>query len=216
MKYIGTIALFVGLLAWGTAANGSIIGQNAWDDGDGALVCNNAAWEAGTYTMHVTGDQFSGPGHIGRENLAISNAFFTTDTELDPTVTIRNTIDNDTGFSWTSYHVNVYMNKSFSLTDVTVYYPSTSETGWSGSVTGSVAETSLGSGVWLGQIDYVGGTPIPDTGLPVTGTLDFGYKMSFLGSVKYCQEFNPVPEPASIALVFAGLLGLVVIGRKFV
>jgi hypothetical protein len=210
MRYVGTIAVLFALLGWGVVASASIIGQGAWDDGDGALVCNNAAWDVGTYTMRVTGDQYSSPGHIGKENLAISNAFFTTDTELDPTVTIRNTIDNDTGFSWTSYHVNVYMNKTFSLSDVTVYYPSTSETGWTGSVTGAVAETSPGSGTWLGQIDYVGGTPIPNLGM-----LDFGYKMSFLGSVRYCQEFTPVPEPASIALVFTALLGLAAIGRKF-
>jgi hypothetical protein len=207
MRRIGTFVLFVGLLALATAANAEIIAAGAWDDGDGALVCDSSAWDVGTYTMRVTGDQYSGPGHIGKENLAISNAYFTTNTELDPTVTIRNTIDNDTGFSWTAYHVNVYMDKPFTLSDVTVYRPYTSETGWTGSVTGSVVQISPTE--WQGQIDYVGGTPIANLGM-----LDFGYKMSFLGSVHYCQEFIPVPEPTAIVLAFVGIAGLWVTRRR--
>ena len=128
---------------------------------------------------------------------------------MDPTVTLRSAIDNDTGLPWSGYHVNIYMNKLFSVANATVYTPLTSEPGWSGSV-------SVSSAVWNGsayqaQLDFTGGTPIPDGGI-----LDFSYQMSFTGSVQYCQEMTPVvvPEPGISALGLGGLVGMLVRRRR--
>ena len=207
MKKLGMIAGFVVLLSWGGIGHANIIGWQCGDDGDGAIVCNSSCWDSGTYTMTILGDQHWAPGHIGSQSLSgDKEAYFTTDEGGDPTVTMRNTIDNDTGFSWTSYHINVYMNANFTVSAATIYTPDTSEPGWSGSVTVSPA-------VWNGteyqaQLDYIGGTPIPDS-----GTIDFSYKMTFTGSVAYCQEMIPIPEPGTLVLVLSGLIGLVAVRR---
>jgi hypothetical protein len=212
MRNLAGVAVFLALLGWVGISNADIVGFQAMDDGDGALVCAST-FDYGTYTLSITGNQYWSPGHVGVESLNPLDplvAYFQTDTELDPTVTMRNTIDNDTGSSWTGYHVNVYMDKPFDLLNpVLVWYPSTSESGWSGSITVTPAvQIGFSPDVWQAQLDYVGGTPIPDGGV-----LDFSYKMSFVGTVHYCQEMIPIPEPGTFALVLCGLAGLVVVRR---
>lgn len=202
LRILSTIAM---LLAATAVSRADIIAWGAADDGDGAITCQSS-WDAGTTTLSIVGNQYWGPGHVGTDPLS-DRAFFQTDTPLDPTVTVRNTIDNDTGFSWTAYHVNVYMTKTFTLSAATIYTPSTSEPGWSGSVT--VSPAVWNGTEYEGQLDFTGGTPIPNG-----GTIDFSYKMSFIGSVQYCQEMIPVPEPGTFALLLSGLIGLAVFRRR--
>lgn len=203
---IRTILAIVALLAWSSVGKADIIGYGAAADGDGVIECTTS-WDAGTYTLGIVGNHLQwGPGHVGKDPVTGDGvaAYFTTDTELDPTVRMRNTIDNDTGIAWTGYHINVYMNKSFSLSDAVVYYsPSgdTSEPGWTGSVT--VTPAVWNGSAWVGQVDFSAGTPIPDGGV-----LDFSYKMSFLGSVYYTQEMIPIPEPNTLVLLGMAGLGL--------
>ena len=74
-----------------------------------------------------------------RHVAAVERGIFPERSDLDPTVTMRNTIDNDTGFSWTGYHVNVFMDNPFTVSAATIYTPATSEPGWTGSITVSPA-----------------------------------------------------------------------------
>jgi hypothetical protein len=215
MRTVSATLALLALLTFGTIAQAGVIGVAA-DDGDGALACTGAwtpnplwdpehpeAEDAGD--MAIVGDQNWGPGHVG--SLALDNtAYF--EINQDPTVKLRTTIENDTGFSWTGYFVNVYMDQPFTLTVPTVYTPDTSEPGWG--VASYVSTAVPVSGHWEANVNFAGGTPIPDG-----GTLDFSYKLTFTGTVHYCQEMTPVPEPSTIVLVLNGLAGLVFVRRRF-
>jgi hypothetical protein len=208
MKTLAATLAFLALLTWSvTCRAGLIDGAGAADDGDGAVHCTGAAWDFGSQTMSLTGTQQWGPGHIGTEGLD-NTAYFHAQSEEDPTITLLTSIDNDTTFAWTGYDVNVYMNKPFTLSLPTVSYDA-----WTVAGLGSypVTATPIGGGKYQASVSFVGGSP-----LPIGDTLDFGYKLTFIGSVNYCQEMTPVPEPASLVLLVSGLMGVLVVRRKLV
>lgn len=214
MKTLIASLAFVAVLGWASLSQaGMIVGGTCAADGDGAITCNSE-WNTSIQTMTIVGNhKRMEPGHAGILPLDENFGYLLAESELDPSPVLRTTMDNDTGFSWTAYDVNIYMSKPFSLSDVTVYYPInggvTSEPGWTGTTVGSVTEIITGS-LWRGQVHYVGGMPIPDG-----GTLDFSYKATFLGSAKFCQEMTPIPEPATLYLAAFALLGLAAIRRRF-
>ena len=95
-----------------------IIGWDLDDDGDGAVEMDWATWDSGTYTVAEQCVQNWWPGHL--------LGSFTTDTEEDPTVWIRNTVINDGDvqpFIWTDFHINIYMSKPFTILTATVPEP---------------------------------------------------------------------------------------------
>ena len=211
MKTFVALLAFVVLLAWCSMGQaGLIIDGIGADDGDGAVVCSSE-WSTALQTLTMDGVQYWGPGHIGALPLDEELGFLEAESEIDPSPILRTIMDNDTNFSWTAFDVSIYMSKSFTLSDVAVYYSPTgftSESGWTGNTVGSVTEIS--TGLWRGQVHYTGGTPIPDG-----GTLDFSYKATFLGSAMFCQEMTPVPEPATLYLTMTTLLGLWAMRRRF-
>ena len=193
MRTSGTAVLSAGalvLLLFTPLASANIIGWSAADDGDGALVMN-AAWDDSTNTLNMSGTQYWYPGHVLGD--------FTTDTELDPTVWIVETVVNQTDFAWTDYHIDVTMTKPFSIVGVV------SPPDWTWAIT-PPAPSVAG---YLGTVDYYAGTNIP-----IGGSGTFGLVVSFAGSVQFSLEQIPTGEPAAVPVPIPGalLLGGVGVG----
>jgi hypothetical protein len=186
MKKILLTALAV---VWGCSlSQASITSIPSWDY-SGGLYCYSPVFTSSDQSVDVNGFQ-SGFGSIGLTIL--------TDTAADPTLTVNNSIDNETSFVWTEYVVNVAMNQSFSINSAGVVAPG----GWTANITQPGAPVS---GIYTGTIDYVGGTPVaiyPGA----NSILNYGYQVTFGGSTSYSltESANPVPEPGMLGLSLVG------------
>jgi hypothetical protein len=186
---IRILAIMAALLAGAGFSRANIIGYNLADDGDGVITCTNYGLNdlgSGNYSMYIYGDHnIWDSGHI------LGN--FLTDTELDPTLALLNSIENDTGSAWGDYHVQVTMSKPFTFSNVGV--------GTSGWTFNTTAPALVGSD-WIGYINYFAGTPVL-----VGNTLDFNYSISFTGSVSFQEQLtpSPVPEPTTTGCFLLGL-----------
>jgi len=140
---------------------------------------------------------------------------YTSDT-VDPTLSINNTVDNDTTFAWTEYIVNVSLNTNFTILSAGVAAPP----GWTNVIT--QPGTPVG-GVYTGTIDYLAGTPVAidtnPTNPPPDSSLNFNYQIQFSGLTQYSltETVVPVPEPGTFSLLgFGGALlgGCALAGRR--
>jgi len=198
MKKQGMVLAILAVLIFCSTSRANITNMTYASDGDGAFVCNPWSWNgnASAVPVNVYGDQYSAPGHL------ILNVL-TTDAE-DPTLKIDNSIDNDTGFAWTQFTVNLTMAVPFTVTNVFVSTPADWNT-----ISFDQAAVFTGSN-YLATVIY-------DTGAPITtnGGIEFGYWVKFSGSPAYTitQEMIPVPEPGTLALAGMGMLLIVRVVR---
>lgn len=184
------------VLCAGAVANAEIVDWNCDADGDGAIVMNSIGFDDPTDTLTCNGTQHWKPAHILGD--------FTTDTELDPIVWARNTIFNDSEvapFSWTDYHINITMNKTFSILST-----ATME-GWT---CNNITQPTQSGSLWTGTVDFLKS----GTGLPVNigDWGQFDVKFSFLGSINFTMEMIPTPEPTTLSLLL--LSGLALLRRR--
>lgn len=183
----------LGVLAVVMPAMGDVIEADCWDDGDGAVTMGAWTWywDDGTQTanMNVPECQHWAPAHIFTE--------FITDTPEDPFAWILKEVENDTTFDWTDYHINISAPQMFGI--VLALQPA----GWLAPV---ITPPTLQGTEWVGAVDYYYGGP--STEVPIGGVGEFGVRLQFAGSVTFCIEQIPTPEPSSLALLALGAVAL--------
>jgi hypothetical protein len=197
MKKKLLVALLVAFLVTPFLVNADIINWRCADDGDGAIVMGTPTWDDSdpcVYKLSMSGIQNWYPAHVVGD--------FNTDTELDPKVLIDETVDNNTTFAWTDYHIDIGMTKTFSISNVIT------PDGWEYEVNQPISGQQIpndGTG-WLGTIDYYVGTGSP---IAIGDEGEFGFKITFTGSVAFCTEQVPTPEPTTIMLLGLGALAFI-------
>jgi hypothetical protein len=164
------------------SARANLTGVTYTPDSTGAIICPIYTWPGGS-NVNVYGSQ-SAAGSI------LFNV--TTDSSGDPTLTLGNSINNDTSFAWTGYEVQVTMAQTFTLSAAMVTVPPD----WT---VGSVNGPTFVAGMYTGDIIFAAGTPVPPT-----GQLDFSYQLSFNGSVAFTETLTPTPEPGTVGLLVGG------------
>lgn len=208
MKKAGLVVAFLSIFLVLTSPAGAVITDwNCAADGDGAIVmAGTPGWQdtglneddIATYTMTMDGAQYSGPAHVLGD--------FITDTETDPIVWIMEDVDNATGFTWTGYEFEVFMSKPFTITGVTA------PMGWTYAVSPILSGQPLPVGVgtgWMGVVTY---TANPGYEIVNGDTGTFGVRVKFDGTVAFCTQQTPIPEPMTIAML--GLGGLLLKRKK--
>ncbi len=206
MRRVLLLLAIVAALA--SVAQADLIGYNCDDDGDGVISMNPVESEwldlgpngegISQYRLNLFCQQHEfAAGHIEGD--------FTADPEdPDPIVYLVQSVDNYTDFIWTDYHITVGMDKPFTI--ISVMAPGD----WTyspippiSSVAGPLPSHENPGDGQIANVDFYAGTPIEPGQSGI-----FGVVLQFTGSVNFCTEQYPTPEPATLGMLGLGALVL--------
>jgi len=91
-------------LAAGSISQAAIIGVDCQTQGKGVWL-NSWDWDEVAYDLTLNEDVDRTAGTV--------LAGFATDDYVDPIVWIRKSVENDTTFAWTDYHINLFLDRTF-------------------------------------------------------------------------------------------------------
>ena len=190
-------SLFVALtlIASVTLTHANITGVSLYVSPSSDMTCTYN-WSAG-YPLSVIGSQ-SGTA------AATLYGSVTTDSPLDPTLVITESISNSTLATWSDYHVTISMPTNFSFSNVSVTTPG----GWTSTVTQPGPSN-------IGSLDF---NALSSSGYITPGeTLAYAFSITFNGPVNFTETAMPsvVPEPSAVGMgAVGGLLMLIARARR--
>jgi len=183
---------------------GSLLG---WSVGNASVTdVTDPGWSGGLYCYFPLAlVDNSGDLTMGATETGSGRAWATilTSSASDPTLSINNTVDNDSAFAWTEYIVNVSLNTNFTILSAAATAPP----GWTANITQPGAPVG---GIYTGTIDYLGGTPVANItdadNPPPDSQLIFAYQIRFSGLTQYSltESVMPVPEPGTLGFLMVG------------
>ncbi len=204
MKRLGLLAAILSVCLISTANAG--VTWNCAPDGDGAIeTVGDMVWtqndpEEGipSYNLEMDAVQNWGPAHMEGDFIV----------DGDPIVYLLEDVDNQTNFTWTGYEFKVFMDNTFSIT--AAFAP----VGWTYTIDPILANQpwphAPGVYGYMGVVNFTSTDPSYDIDPGEIGT--FGVKLQFDGTVAFCTEQTPIPEPMTLALM--GIGGLALLRRK--
>lgn len=209
MKRQALIPIVLSCLVWSTTSHADITDFSYTSDYTNLSCTASIDYTLGPSVGTVTMDsyQYASPGRMGFQ-------LGTSSVVGQNSLVVNQTVDNDTGIAWSGYQVKIYMDRTFSLSNVSVGNPPPNWTFTFSPVSASPTPVYFGPGEYVAEIDFSKGTLGSD--LPPLGEFNFGYKLTFTGSLHYqiAADLTPVfaPEPGSASLLLLG--GLVFAGYR--
>ena len=192
-----------------STAHGGIIGMSMSGGDISSLYLSDGTWDQGPtgdwyYTINPEDSRYgelSAYEHWIGGNPVDFNMGVEADT--DPDVTITKTLNNDTSFDWTDFHIDLIPQPGQG--PITVYPGSVGSSRFSDS---AVTNNPDGSA----EIDWFTDPGQGDTPVLIGETVSLFFTFNIPGSVAFNMVQVPTPEPATLSLLVLG--GLAVARRR--